>query len=77
MDARNVLFHLKSNMLADYTRTFDKDIIPLGVISQNPRLESAHISMAETDSPTDLRVSPIWESERGASPLSNVMVLLT
>jgi len=29
MYARNVSFHLKSNMLADYTRTFDKDILPL------------------------------------------------
>ena len=29
MYARNVSFHLKSNMLADYTRAFDKDILPL------------------------------------------------
>jgi hypothetical protein len=29
MYARNVSFHLKSNMLDDYTRTFDKDILPL------------------------------------------------
>ena len=29
MYASNVSFHLKSNMLADYTRTFDKDILPL------------------------------------------------
>ena len=29
MYARNVSFHLNSNMLADYTRTFDKDILPL------------------------------------------------
>jgi len=29
MFARNVSFHLKSNTLADYTRTFDKDILPL------------------------------------------------
>jgi hypothetical protein len=29
MYARNVSFRLKSNMLADYTRTFDKDILPL------------------------------------------------
>jgi hypothetical protein len=29
MFARNVSFHLKSNMLGDYTRTFDKDILPL------------------------------------------------
>jgi hypothetical protein len=29
MFARNVSFNLKSNMLPDYTRTFDKDILPL------------------------------------------------
>jgi hypothetical protein len=29
MFARNVCFHLKPNMLSDYTRTFDKDILPL------------------------------------------------
>jgi hypothetical protein len=29
MFARNVTFHLKSNMLPDYTRTFNSDILPL------------------------------------------------
>jgi hypothetical protein len=29
MFARNVSIRLKSNMLSDYTRTFDKDILPL------------------------------------------------
>src|SRR5580765_2618722 len=29
MFARNVSFHLKSNMLSDYTRAFDKDILPI------------------------------------------------
>ena len=29
MFARNVSIHLKSNTLSDYTRTFDKDILPL------------------------------------------------
>jgi hypothetical protein len=29
MFARNVSFHLKSNMLADYTRAFEKEILPL------------------------------------------------
>ena len=29
MFARNVSFHLKANMLSDYTRTFEKDILPL------------------------------------------------
>jgi hypothetical protein len=29
MFARNVTFHLKSNMLSDYTRTFNTDILPL------------------------------------------------
>ena len=29
MYARNVSLHLKSNMLSNYTRTFEKDILPL------------------------------------------------
>src|SRR6266700_479410 len=29
MFARNVSIHLKSNMLTDYTRTFEKDVLPL------------------------------------------------
>jgi hypothetical protein len=29
MFARNVSIQLKSNMLSDYTRTFEKDILPL------------------------------------------------
>ena len=29
MFARNVSFHLKSNMLSDYTRTLEKEILPL------------------------------------------------
>jgi len=29
MFARNVSIHLKSNMLSDYTGTFEKDILPL------------------------------------------------
>ena len=29
MFARNVSFHLKSNMLSDYTRTFEKDVLPV------------------------------------------------
>ena len=29
MFARNVSFHLKSNMLSDYTRSFENEILPL------------------------------------------------
>jgi hypothetical protein len=29
MYARNVSIHLKSNSLSDYTRTFEKDVLPL------------------------------------------------
>jgi hypothetical protein len=29
MSARNVSFHLKSNMFSDYTRTFENDTLPL------------------------------------------------
>jgi hypothetical protein len=29
MFARNISIHLKSNILSDYTRTFEKDVLPL------------------------------------------------
>src|SRR6202162_82987 len=29
MFARNISVHLKANMLSDYTRTFEKDVLPL------------------------------------------------
>jgi hypothetical protein len=29
MYARNVSIHLKPNMLSDYTRTFEKDVLPM------------------------------------------------
>ena len=29
MFARNVSIHMKSNMLSDYTRTFEQDVLPL------------------------------------------------
>ena len=29
MFARNISLHLKSNMLSDYTRTFENDVLPL------------------------------------------------
>ena len=29
MFARNVSIHLKSNMLSDYTKTFEKEVLPL------------------------------------------------
>jgi hypothetical protein len=29
MFARNISIHLKSNSLSDYTRTFEKDVLPL------------------------------------------------
>jgi hypothetical protein len=29
MFARNITFHLKANTLSDYTRTFEKDVLPL------------------------------------------------
>ena len=29
MFARNISIHLKSNMLSDYTRTFENDVLPL------------------------------------------------
>jgi heme-degrading monooxygenase HmoA len=58
MFARTVSIHLKSNMLSDYTRTFEKDILPLlrkqkgfrdEITLSNPSsLEAIAVSLWET-----------------------------
>jgi hypothetical protein len=63
MFARTVSIHLKSNMLSDYTRTFDKDILPLlrkqkgfrdEITLSNPSsLDAIAISLWETRADAD------------------------
>ena len=62
MFARNVSFHLKSNTLTDYTRTFDKEILPL-LRKQNGFKDEITFS-----SPSGLDVTAIslWDNKASA-----------
>jgi hypothetical protein len=67
MFARNVSFHLKSNMLADYTRTFDKDILPL------LRKQSGFKDEITLCGPGGIDVTAIslWDNKASADTYSN------
>ena len=62
MFARNVSLRLKSNMLSDYTRTFDKDILPL-LLKQNGSKDEITFS-----SPGGIDVTGIslWDNKANA-----------
>jgi len=62
MFARNVTFHLKSNMLSDYTRTFDKDILPL-LRKQNGFKDEITFS---SPSGNDVTAVSLWDSKASA-----------
>ena len=62
MFARNVSFHLKSNMLADYTRTFDKDILPL-LRKQNGFKDE--ITFSGPDG-VDMNAISLWDNKASA-----------
>jgi hypothetical protein len=59
MFARNVSFHLKSNMLSDYNRTFDKDILPL-LRKQNGFKDEITFS---SPSGTDVTAISLWDTK--------------
>ena len=62
MFARNVSFHLKSNMLSDYTRTFDKDILPL-LRKQNGFKDEITFSNPNSN---DVTAVSIWDNKASA-----------
>ena len=62
MFARNVSFHLKSNMLSDYTRTFEKDVLPL-LRRQNGFKDE--ITLAGPGG-VDVTAISLWESKADA-----------
>jgi hypothetical protein len=62
MFARNVSIHLKSNMLSDYTRTFEKDILPL-LRKQNGFKDE--ITFAGPGG-VDVTAISLWESKTAA-----------
>ena len=62
MFARNVSFNLKSNMLSDYTRTFDKDILPL-LRKQNGFKDEITFSASNGSEVTAIS---LWDSKASA-----------
>jgi hypothetical protein len=62
MFARNVSIHLKSNTLSDYTRTFEKDVLPL-LRKQNGFKDEITFS---SPSNTDVTAISLWDSKANA-----------
>jgi heme-degrading monooxygenase HmoA len=62
MFARNVSFHLKSNMLSDYTRAFEKDVLPL-LRKQNGFKDQ--ITLAAPGA-IEVTVISLWENKKDA-----------
>ena len=66
MFARNVSIHLKSNMLSDYTRTFEKDILPL-LRKQNGFKDE--LTLAGSGG-IDVTAISLWENKSNANEYS-------
>jgi hypothetical protein len=66
MFARNVSIHLKSNMLSDYTRTFEKDVLPLLRKQNGFKDEIAFLS----PSGTDVTAISLWDNKANAEAYS-------
>jgi hypothetical protein len=67
MFARNVSFHLKSNMLSDYTRAFEKDVLPL-LRKQNGFKDE--ITFAGPGG-VDVTAISLWENKKDADNYNN------
>jgi heme-degrading monooxygenase HmoA len=62
MFARNVSFHLKSNMLSDYTRTLENEILPL---LRKQKGFKDEITLSNPGS-TDVITISLWENKANA-----------
>ena len=62
MFARNVSIHLKSNMLSDYTRTFEQDVLPL---LRKQKGFQDEITLAGAGG-VDVTAISLWESKNDA-----------
>jgi hypothetical protein len=62
MFARSVSIHLKSNMLSDYTRTFEKEVLPL-LRKQNGFKDE--ITFASSGG-TEVTAISLWENKASA-----------
>ena len=61
MFARNVSIHLKSNMLSDYTRTFEKEVLPL-LRKQNGFKDELTFSTG----PSEVTAISLWDNKASA-----------
>jgi hypothetical protein len=62
MFARNVSFHLKSNMLSDYTRTLENEILPL---LRKQKGFKEEITLSNPGSQDAIAIS-LWENKASA-----------
>jgi hypothetical protein len=62
MFARNVSIHLKPNMLSDYTRTFEKEVLPL---LRKQKGFKDEITFADA-SGVDVTAVSLWENKNDA-----------
>ena len=62
MFARNVSFHLKSNMLSDYTRTLENEILPL---LRRQKGFKDEITLSNPGSQDAIAIS-LWDSKANA-----------
>jgi heme-degrading monooxygenase HmoA len=62
MFVRNVSIHLKPNMLSDYTRTFEKDALPL-LRKQNGFMDE--ITFSSPDG-TEVTAISLWDNKANA-----------
>ncbi len=62
MFARNISIRLKSNMLSDYTRAFDKDVLPL---LRNQNGFKDEITLAGSGG-VDVTAISLWENKNDA-----------
>jgi hypothetical protein len=62
MFARHVSIHLKSNMLSDYTRTFENDTLPL--LRQQKGFKD-EITLSSPGSPDVIAIS-LWDNKANA-----------
>jgi hypothetical protein len=62
MFARNVSFHLKSNMLSDYTRSFENEVLPL---LRKQKGFKDEITLSNPGS-LDVVAISVWESKANA-----------
>jgi hypothetical protein len=62
MFARNVTFHLKSNMLSDYTRTLENEILPL---LRKQKGFKDEITLSNPGSQDAISIS-LWENKANA-----------